>query len=448
MTKNAVLRFVTIIFAAVTVIFLYALAHEGSHALAVLYYGGQITRFTVNFFSDSPSISYTGISDPAQLAVISLAGPVLPLALALPATHVVRRAKGLVLRSGALLFLIALLPTVLMSAAVALAAGMGSDLSSEDIAKFIVHSGINPFAAAVLFVGLFALLLIFVLRVGRVKDAFKHVLCALRGSSQPRPAAVALRAVVLLLLLAGGAAVVHNAVGYRTPPGPEFPYHTKLDLNLEDVKAGSHSFYWFRVDEPTVFDFIYNLRLKPGSDFTLSLVNLGGEPFPFSGSDTVVMYQGYSPLSQAQFTGFTLMPGEYALEASSGSSGLLTMYINSREPSEGDREYLRLLGMIRDATFTAQSYASEGYELIYEGEVPVGRDQFLLDLPADVGRSFSAFAVGGGSVTLIYTVNGETQTLLDDFDGTVGRWVPPLPGTGELRASVRGVPVRLYIYAK
>ena len=88
-------------------------------------------------------------------------------------------------------------------------------------------------------------------------------------------------------------------------------------------------------------------------------MNLEGKPLLFGSKDTMTMCQGRESLSMARFTGFTLMPGEYGLEMSPGGSGLLTMYIDSREPSPIEHQYFHLLEMVNAGTFTADSYQEE-----------------------------------------------------------------------------------------
>ena len=71
MSKTAA-RLVASAAVALGVVFLHALVHEGSHALTVFLCGGTVTEFQVNFLKHSPHISYTGVSDPMQKALISL----------------------------------------------------------------------------------------------------------------------------------------------------------------------------------------------------------------------------------------------------------------------------------------------------------------------------------------------------------------------------------------
>jgi hypothetical protein len=442
--RKTVARLLALLIIPLGVILLYALAHEGGHALVALFFGGTITEFEVNFFRHSPHISYAGVGDPLHKALISLGGPVLPLVLVLPVTLILRRTSSALVQGASLLFLVSLLPTTLASAAVALAYGLGSVQHSEDIAKFLLYSGANPFVTATAFLLLFAAVLVFVIRVGRVKEAAAHVVKALRGSQNERTVMLVGRIVIAVLLFAVAVLVLRNVIGPSVPVDQPLNYHTRLDVNLEEIKPDSVFFYNFHVDEPEVFDFVYSVNAK--SELTLRLVSFT-EPFVFSGQNSITMFKG-SSAPKGQFTGFTLLEGDYALEVSPGSAGTLTVYIDSREPSPVDLHYHQILTELNNGTFSAQTYVEEGYELVYEGEVGVGTDQLLASLAGGAERSISAFAVGQGPFTLWYTADGEKHILLEGFKATMGRWLPFHRSSGELRVSVLESPITFYIYVK
>ena len=444
--RKAVPRLFALLIIPLGVVFLYALVHEASHALVVFLVGGEVTRFQVNFLQHAPSISYTGVSDPLHKAFISLAGPVLPLALVPFVAVVLRKTRSALAQAAALLLLLSLLPTALTSAAIALVYGFGAVPPQEDMAKFLHYTGANPFAAAAVLLLVFVVLLVFAFRVGRVKEAALNVQSVLRGSRDRRHTLLMGRIVVAVVLLSVGAAALRSIIGSEVPGSPELSYHTKVEVNLGDVTPDSAVYHTFSVSKPTVFDFVYSV--DSGSDITMRLLNLDGEPFVFNNKDSVVMYEGRRTQPLAYFTGFTLLEGNYALEVSPGSTGSLTMYVDSREPSPANMEYLELLSAVNTGSFTAQSYHEEGYELVYEGELGVGQDQFLLTLPGGTDRMISAFAVGNGQVNLVYAADDEVHTLLEGFKATIGRWLPPHKGAAEVRASVQQVPTVLYIYVK
>ncbi|HBN96463.1 MAG TPA: hypothetical protein DDZ66_09180, partial [Firmicutes bacterium] len=345
------------------VIFLYAFLHEGGHALLVLLFGGTVTEFEVDFFTYSPHISYVGISNPMQRAFISLGGPLLPLILVLPLTLLLRRTKNLVVQGTSLLLLGSLLPTLLVSVGISLAYGFGSVDASEDVARFLFYSGFNPFMVAGAFLILFVATLVFLLKVGRVKDVYVKIKRALRGPTDKRSPMLVARIIVTVVVLALGTVVIRHTIDGDQPVNQPLSYHTRIDVDLQDVKADSTFFHTFAVEDPTVFDFVYSLDTH--SDITLRLVNVGGEPFVFNNQDSIVMYQGRGSLSLAYFAGFTLLEGDYALEVSPGGLGSLTMYIDSKKPDAADQQYFELLTKVNDGSFTAGTYSEEGYELIY-----------------------------------------------------------------------------------
>ena len=444
---TAILRVLALIGLTLGVIFLYAFLHEGGHALFVLLFGGTVTEFEVNFLLHSPHISYAGINDPMQRAFISLGGPVLPLILVLPLTFLLRRTKNIVVQGTSLLFLGSLLPTLILSVAVSLAYGFGAVQSNEDVAKFLFYSGFNPFLVAGVFLFLCVAILAFLLKVGRVKDIYMRVVKVFQGSGSEdrRSPRLVARIIATVLVLALGVGAIWNTTKRVTPVSQPLSYHTKIDVDLQAVRADSTFFHTFGVDEPTTFDFAYSLVTQ--SDVTLRLVNLAGEPFVFNNQDSIVMYQGSGNLNLAYFAGFTLLAGDYALEVSPGGLGSLTMYIDSKKPDAADQQYLELLTKVNDGSFTAHSYQEEGYELVYQGEVAPGLDQLLVTLPnVGRGRKVSAFVVGEGDVSLFYVADGETHTLLEGFRATMGRGLPLHKGQGELRVSALNPSATLYIY--
>ena len=445
MSKTAA-RLVALAAVALGVVFLHALVHEGSHALTVFLCGGTVTEFQVNFLKHSPHISYTGVSDPMQKALISLGGSALPLVLILPLALVLRRARSTLVQGASLLFLAGLLPSMLVSAVVTLSYGLGAVQPSEDVAKFLLHSGANPFATAGAFLSLFVAALVLLLKVGRAREACRQVIQVLRGAPQERRQMLWGRVFTTVLLVAVGAVAFRNAISWQSPDGPALTYHTRLDVDLAEIGPGANAFYTFQVQEPTRYDFVYSVDAQ--SEITLRLVDLQGKPFAFSGSDSMVMFQGTRTQPLGYFTGFTLREGNYALEVSPGSAGSLTVYIDSGAAEPEDLWFLQLLEELSAGTFTAQSYQEEGYELVYEGELSVGRDELLATVPGGPGRMVSAFAAGSGDVSLVYSAPGEIHTLLEGTRATMGRWLPPHEGRGELRASVQNAPVTLYIYIR
>lgn len=441
--KKVVTRILVMIGISLGVSLLYALVHEGGHALLVLLFGGTVTEFQANFFRHTPHVSYIGVSDSMHRALISLGGPVLPLLLIFPITLILRKSKNILLLGTSLLFLLSLLPTLLVSALISLIYGFGAVQATEDVAKFLYFSGLNPFITSGTFLALFIAIVVFLFRVARVRDVAISVWKSLRGSQDARDLGLAGKVIVAVCLVTIGTGIFRNVITSEVPVSQPLSYHTKIDVNLRDIQPASTIFHTFQVLEPATFDFMYSLDTQ--SEVTLRLLNLKGEPFIFNNQDSIVIYQGSESLPLAYFAGFILLPGNYALEVSPGGLGSLTMYIDSREPTELDLQYMGLLKEVNEGTFSAHSFQKEGYELIYQGEVPVGTDQPLVTVSCG-RRKVAAFAVGGGEVSLFYQAEGERHTLLDGFKSTIGRGLPQHEGPGEFWVSVTESPTNLYIY--
>ena len=122
------------------------------------------------------------------------------------------------------------------------------------------------------------------------------------------------------------------------------------------------------------------------------------------------------------------------------------MYIDSREPSETDLQYVELIAAINDGTFTAQSYQEEGYELVYEGKVSEGFDQLLVTLPrGGHGRKLSAFLVGDTDATVYSCGRWEVSHHLRRVKGNVLAGCHPI-GMRANSITVQGDEAMLYIY--
>mgnify|MGYP000920172680 CR=1 FL=1 len=441
-----ILKSLALVVAVLGIIFFYVLVHEGGHALVALLFGGKIASFKVNFFVHSPSVSYVGIIEPMQHAMISLGGPLLPLFFALPLTFLVRKARHVLSKGILLLALGSVLPTLLISTVVALFSGFGKIIPNEDVAKFILFSGIHPFIVATAFLLLFVFTLLFLVKVGKVKNIYSEVLKELRG---PRAFAhsVMVRIIVVVCLLASGGLIfwpernteqVHKS----------FKYETRIHVDFDQLPSNSVRFYEFTLEEPTTYDFVYSLQTD--SEVILRLVNASGGILPFNNHDSIVIYQGNENLGQAYFTGFTLPEGDYALEILAGGNGFLTMYIDTRVPGALEQKYLSILSEVNKGTFTATTYQEKGYQLIYAGELVEGNDQILKTIPAaNYERAISAFLVGDyEQMSLSYVADGKTRTLLDGFQATMGYGLPAHKGRGEFRVTVVNPSAKLYIYIK
>ena len=92
-------------------------------------------------------------------------------------------------------------------------------------------------------------------------------------------------------------------------------------------------YHTFSVSKPTVFDFVYSV--DSGSDITMRLLNLDGEPFVFNNKDSVVMYEGGAlsrwPTSQGSRFGRETMPWRFLPEAPARSLCMSTVESRVRQ---------------------------------------------------------------------------------------------------------------------
>lgn len=329
---------------------------------------------------------------------------------------------------------------------ISFAAGLGFNDSREDLIKFISGTGVNAFTVAGIF--FFGLVVsgCFIWRVGKVKEVYLNLRQEIRAhvttSRIPRWTSILTRVVLIGIL----ALIVRNVV---TQPMrmSEPSYQSKFTVEF-GVEPEVSQFYSFTLTELTTYDFIYSLETE--SDVVLSLVNLDGDLFPFNNRDRITMYQGSHSLEQAHFTGFTLLEGNYALEAVTSGQAFLTMYVDTRTPGADALKQLELLAEVSDGTFTAESFREPGYQLIFESEIHPASDQYLFTLPSSQEqRLVSAFLVGDyENVTLEYLIDGYRRVILRNFNATVGTGLPVSSNQGEFRLTAVESDAKLYIYVK
>jgi hypothetical protein len=440
--KNIWLGSLISIGSVVAIIFLYAVAHEGGHALAVILFGGEVTRFEVNFLRSSPSISYIGIVRPLQKAMVSLAGPIFPLLFMPFLVRLLPKTKNIILRSALLSLLSALLFTIVSSMIIAAAYGLGAQLSREDIVKFISYSGAHPFAVAGAFLLLLVLSAVLLVKVGRIMEVLHALGQDLRRIASPAKHVVRAKVFTILVVLVIGAIALSNAVS-RTPSNSALSFQTKLSLDF----FGPTQIYAFQVSEPTTYNFMYSLNTD--SKVTLRLTNLDGIPLPFNNETSIVMYQGGEDVQQAYFTGFLLSEGNYAVEMITAGQGSIKMQIGTEEPGPAQLQYHALLERINAGTFTAESYHEPGYELIHHEQVKPGTDQLLVTLPGTKNqRQASVFIVGDyKEVEVVYVADGERRTLLNGFfRATIGYGLPAHQSIGEFRLTAVDPNAELYLF--
>jgi hypothetical protein len=445
MTKRALnlwLGSLAVVGVAFLSIFLYTVLHEGGHALAVLLFGGEVTRFDVNYLMGAPSISYIGVTRPIHRALISLAGPVFPLLLLPLIGALLPRTKSMILRSALFSLLVGLLLTIVSSIAIALISGSGRVLQQEDIAKFISYSGAHPLAVAGAFLLLLVISIAYLLRVGRVLELLRELRRSLDLATPITQHALWVKIVIALVVLVIGVVAMSNSV-IRTPSKDGVEYSTEVAIGF----SGSSQIYTFQVQEPTTYHFRYNLNTD--SEVTLRLTNLEGASFVYNNQPSMIMYQGSENVQQAYFTGFTLLEGNYALELLTSGQGTLKMQIGTTQPDVLHMQDLDLLAQINAGTFTAQSYQAPGYKLIYHQEIQPGTDQLLITLPGTrKQKQASVFVVGDyQEIEVNYDADGERRTLLNGFFRvTMGYGLPAHKSVGEFRVTAVEPAAELYLF--
>lgn len=141
MKKPVNIAFILIL--AFVILQVYTLIHEGAHALMAKVFGGTITAFDVNLFGGNPHVRYAGDFSSLQRALISFAGPFVPVLLWFVFLIFLNRQKSLIFQKIAILASIGILGTMVPNIIIAVVYETGGNVSGEDMGKFLANTGLN-----------------------------------------------------------------------------------------------------------------------------------------------------------------------------------------------------------------------------------------------------------------------------------------------------------------
>lgn len=450
MVSGTVLRVGQIVYGVVAifiVVLAYAFFHEGGHALAVLAQGGQVTVFSLNFLSGSPHIRYTGeISDMGR-AIVSIAGPLVPILVWLPMVPFMAKLRQSLLQGILLLYSMAAISSLLPSIIMSLLYWQGSSVNPrEDVVRFLQFSGADPLITAAALCALTIFSVWYLIRVGKMIPLLASWRERLFLSSIPTPAARIIGLSIMIISLLVGFSIVWRST---TPHAllDLTQFDQAVELRFEEFDANDQVVYAFTVTEPIVYDMGYALTTQ--IPVRLQLVNMSGTGFLYRDGNVFIIYEGSDILVNARFSGFMLQPGEYQIELiTSDRQGDLQLGITKREPVAREFAYAEVLDAIQRGTFTGETYQEDGYVLMYHEPLTDGQEQVLYELgPRTDVQWISVFVIGDYEELLFsYREEETTITLLRNFNATIEFGLPPSQYTGELVLSAEGVDGEMFLY--
>ena len=126
----------------------YTLVHEGAHALTAMVFGGEVTKIDVNLFGGNPHVSYSGNFSSLQRALISIAGPVVPVLLWFLIMGFVHKQKPLMQQKIVLLLSFGIFGTLIPNILIPVVYELGGNVAGGDMGKFLANTGMNGFLVA------------------------------------------------------------------------------------------------------------------------------------------------------------------------------------------------------------------------------------------------------------------------------------------------------------
>jgi len=442
-------KVIAIVIISFVIVFIYTFFHEAGHALAAILSGGRITSFDVNFLTGNPHIRYSGVTRIGAQAFIAIAGPLFPFVLWLVSLGWMRRVRhNITTRMVFLMVSIQALATLLANAVLPLLHMQGVALGGEDVVKFLTLAGIHPLIVSVLF---FTLLLSsgwLVFSLLRPIDLLEY-LKQMRGAhTTPRERVVLIAAGLLMVI--GAVSVVArvtsgNGNSFKAPKD----YDTRLQVSFTGLSSEWNTLQEFSVSNTKEYDFVYALRVNAHT--TLRLVTDNPEGILYTDKEQVVLCESAISLTQAQFTGYALLPGNYRLEVKTeDKSGHIDMYISSRELDAEHASFLTLLQELKAGLFVAEDYRDDGFELVYQGSLEDVSDKTIYSLGDLKGSIAFTVLVSGAfdNVTVQYTDSQLVQPILTNTRATVGFGVTPRVSQGQLVLTSSRAEGQVYVFIK
>lgn len=427
-------------------IFSYVLLHEGGHALAVIWFGGKLTVFELNFLTSSPHISYTHNFSAIQRAIVAISGPLLPYVIFLIIVPLIKKITSPLWQVGLLAFSIGGMNSLLPAIVLPILFLVGKIGAGEDIGNFIYFSNLHPLLVSSFFLILFLFSLWYLVRIGQVVSLIGQwrKKTIVEWSSFGKFASSFL---VLMLLLMVTLMLFSNIP--RQTQLSLSSYASTVQTRFKDFEQDHNILYTLEIKEPTILDVGYSLNaLSPAH---LELINVSGTGFLHQKGNATTMYQGVGKLSNAIFSGFVLEEGHYQIQINTADrKGHINLGINTRSPVPEEFQYAEILQQVNSGVFGLDSYAEDGYLLVFNEHLVGDEKQIAYTLPKLAPfLQVSAFFVGQYEEnSLIYQEGGRAVPILKNVDATIGFGIESKSKGGQLNLVVTEADVEVFIYVK
>ena len=270
---------------------LYAIVHEGGHALAAVIFGGKITALDVNILTGDPHAGFSGNFTKIQSAIIAIAGPLLPVILWVIAFLAIRKNGNTFAEKIRLFLPLSILPSVISNAVLAVLTPLGLSNNQQDITNFIDDLSLNGFAVAIALAALTALLCILFFKGVTIKSIKKIVFTDVSEKTVNMKFVIPAGAAVLSLFVFSAVNLLVQNLGPKAASPPD-GYKLVSDIQLNGTTLRQSTLYQLKLNKPRIVRFYIwgsgysaelHLRSKSdlpgirGKDVLLFKTNGGGQ---------------------------------------------------------------------------------------------------------------------------------------------------------------------------
>lgn len=300
--RNKLLSSIYVLLISLLTIQLYTIIHEGAHALTAKFFGATITKFNINLITFNPSISYNGVTDNQIKALISLAGPFLPLIIILPLVYQMSKSRNIIIRIAGLIQTIGLIFSNLINVILPILYLLKFDVHDEDIIKFINYTGYNAVTVSFCFGLIFLVLIYFFNKRYGIRNGLKEFKSIYLTTKE-----------MIFITTIATIIIIFSFLNRASYESYELDQNIDFDLILEEslnnLSLENECFYKFNIKKPVMYSF-YS-KAEGVIDFKLELNANEGHFYGIRG-EKLELLEGSGNLN-SQYTNWILEEGEYEI---------------------------------------------------------------------------------------------------------------------------------------
>ncbi|WP_066496820.1 M50 family metallopeptidase [Abyssisolibacter fermentans] len=432
-----VANIVLMLIICVILLLLYTIVHEGAHAFFAVLFGGQISEFDINFLNGYPHVSYSGIFQPYQKAIISIAGPIIPAVLFFIILLYVNKSNAVV-KKIKFITVIGILGTLLPNIILPIMYEAGFDASNEDVIKFIINSQVNGYLTAVIFALIFLLgCIVFIKKINLKEVLSEEINFNIENKKQVIMLIVC--GIFTLFLIVGGC--INILTNSYEASSMIKKYDENFSIKLNKNHYYNENIYEFEVNEEEIYDFY----ITGNCNEKLSIKLQGNVPIQGIRKKELQLFNGEGKINST-FTGWFLNKGKYKIVVSShDNNGKIDFHINKKEALENKFSNEKIFNGIIPQL-------DNGYKLAAHENLIDCKDKCIYEfsLQDTENIKFSIFlTTKDGSAVVKLSGKDYEDILINDYQiFTDGRGMNLKEGDYKIMVTSSGCNGEIYLYVK